>query len=452
MPAVLERYQPIQAKQLRNEFANSRGLQPVEAESFVPTLAFEVKKIRRSSEKEALFLLPKTGFQVEGQANLLLDNLRFNVPIEKSFQQIEQDIQAFKTEYLVEGPVFPIVLEKVKREGKTRIAGKLYGDKLWLDATDAKERDGTVKESVAKMEEILVNAQPGTTVAMASPDGWSGYEGIKYPDSQLYAITVLPDGKLRGFTLKSRMTLSQNEALLAKYGVLDSQAPKDIDPKNRIKQVVGSVVEFSSKEKKSIEDIAQDIKQIMGQEVAYVDSSKKERIFSEMMQNLKNPEPLWTLDETTKRLVDGLKEYVSFRVKNPDRQMKRDIEVAMGYTVLQLMHAVRPVERKSGMRIGVSYSIDRRIQPIFNPQETLEEMQKIAGCAGGGNGDTTINSITPRNAVFSSEGKVGDNCSCGANLDNHYHCPGCDKKYSDETDRSVENRTKTCKCGFEFGC
>ncbi len=452
MPAVAERYQPIQDKSFRNDFVNSRSLRPVEAESFLPPLALEVKKIRRDPGKEVLFLLPKTGFQVEGQANLLLENLKFGVPLEKSFQQIEQDIQAFKTEYLVEGPVFPIVLEKVKREGKTRVAGKLYGDKLWLDATDSRERDGTVKKSVAKMEEILTHASPGTTVAMASPDGWSGYDGIKYPDSQFYAITVLPDGKLRGFTLKSHMTLSQNEALLAKYGALDPQTTKDTDPKNRIKRVVGSVVEFSPKDKKSIENIAQDIRHIMNQEVAYVDSSKKERTFSEMMQNLKNPEPLWTLDETTKRLVDGLKEYVSYRVKNPDRQMKRDIEVAMGYTVLQLMHAVRPAEMKNDMKFGVPNSVDREIQPVFNPKKTLEEMQKIAGCAGGGAGDGTVNSITPRNAVFSTEGKLGDNCSCGANLDNHYHCPGCDKKYADETNKSAENRTKACKCGFEFGC
>ncbi len=47
-----------------------------------------------------------------------------------------------------------------------------------------------------------------------------------------------------------------------------------------------------------------------------------------------------------------------------------------------------------------------------------------------------------------------DRCqACGfSKEDNHYHCPDCDKKYSDETSRSASERTKKCKCGFEFAC
>lgn len=44
---------------------------------------------------------------------------------------------------------------------------------------------------------------------------------------------------------------------------------------------------------------------------------------------------------------------------------------------------------------------------------------------------------------------------CGkSESDNHYHCPTptCKKKYSDETNIAPDERTKKCKCGFEFGC
>lgn len=46
----------------------------------------------------------------------------------------------------------------------------------------------------------------------------------------------------------------------------------------------------------------------------------------------------------------------------------------------------------------------------------------------------------------------GEACKCINKSDNHYHCPGCDKKYADETSRSQEQRTKQCGCGFKFGC
>jgi len=54
-------------------------------------------------------------------------------------------------------------------------------------------------------------------------------------------------------------------------------------------------------------------------------------------------------------------------------------------------------------------------------------------------------------AIFGDNWEEGESCSCpDGNSDNHYHCPGCDKKYMDETNKS--KRTKECSCGFEFGC
>ena len=66
---------------------------------------------------------------------------------------------------------------------------------------------------------------------------------------------------------------------------------------------------------------------------------------------------------------------------------------------------------------------------------------------GSVNGGVTI--------LSNSVGKFGVEqfqCSCGENIDNHYHCSKCDKKYSDETNIAVEQRTKQCGCGLKFNC
>ena len=41
---------------------------------------------------------------------------------------------------------------------------------------------------------------------------------------------------------------------------------------------------------------------------------------------------------------------------------------------------------------------------------------------------------------------------CSPNKDNHYHCPSCNKRYSDETHLSPSQRTKECSCGFNLNC
>jgi hypothetical protein len=88
----------------------------------------------------------------------------------------------------------------------------------------------------------------------------------------------------------------------------------------------------------------------------------------------------------------------------------------------------------------------------------VEEMRELPGCAGGGGkglnldpAKRVIQSLNPRIAK-SDKVLEKEECSCGENTDNHYHCPDCDHKFSDETAKTAEQRTKKCGCGFEFGC
>lgn len=395
-----------------------------------PSLSDEVLRIRARGE-EGLYLLPDTGFQVKTQIDLLLENHTKGIPLSDTFQQLDQDIQGFKIEYLVEQPVFPIVLEKKNYQGKQRLVGKLYGGKPLVDVTSGKERDGIVKASVQRIENFLLVGAPGSMAVMTSPKGWSGYVGIEYPDSQTYCFQVQADGQIRGFTLKTDMTLAQNKALLERLGVEKKAFEKEADVKSGIKDVVNSVVFIDPKEKKSIEDIVQLIKHIKGGDVSYRDSTGAQRTFNEMEELLRYPEALWMLDDTTKRLSDGLKEYISYRITSPDDKTRRDLEVAIGLVVMRLMHEVRPRKQIREMKINKAYStiIERIPHAIFDPRKTLEDMQKIGGCAGGGNKQSNIlNSITPRLTNLlnqDSEWFTCPKCSYKADGPIGNVCPGC---------------------------
>ncbi len=399
------------------ESQKTRLRNPLEVERIVkPVLAEEVDAIKKKNQQD-MYLLPGTGFQVRTQVDLLLENHKNGVPLSDSLQQVEQDLQGFKTEYLLELPVFPIVLEKQEYEGKTRLVGALYGGKPFADAISSDERDGVVKKSTEKIEETLLTAEPGTMVIMTSPAGWSGYqtkdnkleplnpydikmgnaEEIEYPDSQTYCFQVQKDGSIRGFTLKTDMTLSQNKQLLKNLGVPEDAFQSVVDNRADIKRVVESVVVIDPKEDESIEDIAQNIQHIKGGEVAYKDSADRSRTFAEMMDLLQNPDSLWTLDATVKSYIDPLKAYISQRITDSDEETRGDLETAMGLTALKLMHEIRPPkQKKKVMWRGARYDIEDRIVSPFDAQDTLEEMRKIAGCAGGGKKKNILNSITPR--------------------------------------------------------
>lgn len=432
-----------------------RGKRLHYVESNVPQagLFLEVEKIKaKGPEEEKLYMLPDTGFQVKTQVDLLLNNLSSGVTLESSYAQLKQDIQGFKTEYLVEAPVFPIVLEKAMYEGEMRLVGNLYAGKPMSDATSEIEREGVVKDSIKKIEKWALNAAPGSMAVMASPAGWSGYQArgdnlealnkadimfrhakeVKYPDSQTYCYQIQPDGSVRGFTLKTDMTYGENKKLLTELGVSPDAFPHMNNTQNGIKEVVANVVFIDPKENKSIEDIANTIRHIKVSETAYMDTMGQNRTFGEMMGLLKNPKALWTLDETTKKLVDEFTDYATKKMANPDGIQRRDLEIALGYTVLQLMDKVRPPVKTQKMEKGSSYTPDNlnSAPTPFDPRRTLKDMQEIGGCAGGGNkdGKMTVQSITPRLADILNPDKEWFNCpKCKYQAHGPVgdQCPGC---------------------------
>ncbi len=288
----------------------------IEIQNGFNPLYSEVPRAVGSFDK--FYKLEGTGFNVPLQVNQLSNDLktglregrRFNDVYEGAFQKIEQDIQGFKTEYLCEGLLFPIVLDKKVVDGQERIVCPLYNDKLLVDTTTEQERHGSVKNSLINVEKFLLQASPGSVAVMSSPEGWSGFNGINYEDSQTYIWQVQKDGRVRGFTVRTDMTLEENKRLLIALGV-DEEKLRGETEREKIVNIVSNPIFLDARKNGKnweIEDVVGVIKYVKGSDVAY-----KNKEFSQIYESLKNPEHLWTLDETTKSLTDNLKDYIRMK-------------------------------------------------------------------------------------------------------------------------------------------
>lgn len=82
---------------------------------------------------------------------------------------------------------------------------------------------------------------------------------------------------------------------------------------------------------------------------------------------------------------------------------------------------------------------------------------------GGGSCPKKSNNPLSKLGIESITNSLEESEECGScgesSSDNHYHCPGCNSTYSDETNKSPEDRTKECSasseggvCGYKFGC
>ncbi len=78
----------------------------------------------------------------------------------------------------------------------------------------------------------------------------------------------------------------------------------------------------------------------------------------------------------------------------------------------------------------------------------------VAGsCGATGSNSNNILTNNYEKLMKTLFGEEGKECGClDGNTDNHYHCPDCEKRYADETNKTPDQRTKQCSCNFKFAC
>lgn len=424
----------------------------INLEQAIVPFSQEVDQIKTATQFEIKpwYLLPNTGFNVALQVNQFMADLQKSgnnrEAFNSDFQKVEQDILGFKTEYLCEGLLFPIVLKRQIVGGEEKIVGGLYADKPLENTVDSQERHGTVKNSVIKVADFLKTAPRSSIAVLTSPEGWSGLTGpngraINYADSQTYIWRVMEDGTPMGFTVRTDMNLEQSKKLLIHFG----KDPQNLqDQHSDISQITNAPVflpALPGANTWQFEDVVNVIKTVKGSPFAY-----KNRSFDEVYNSLQNPEALWTLDETTKELTDQLKSFLQEKLEL-GTLTRQDVEIAIGATVLKLAAKIRPQFHSShnaehkvdpSIRINLNAPIFGAEKPMFRPIHPwdylalLKDVQKLPGCNGGGDENTMFNgTISARYAL--AEKTLNCKCPfCNMQVDaiismGKIICPKCDK-------------------------
>lgn len=121
-----------------------------------------------------------------------------------AIEQVKYDVDGYFNEFLLRQSILRI---HAGYDSQGLIATK-YGGGRYLDYFDDIERGGYTKLGMQKLEEVMLQANVGDTLLIASPRGQSGY-GHDHPDSHIYFYKKLAEGKIDAFTIRNDMDLYQ---------------------------------------------------------------------------------------------------------------------------------------------------------------------------------------------------------------------------------------------------
>lgn len=354
------------------------------------------------SEEEETYLLPKTGFDIRRQIEMWVshaqdsDGLTPKQNIEILVNKDLEDAANFIQEYMYQKLVLNIPVSLKIIEGEARLGPTRYNDKPYVETITDKERNGSVKESIVEVENFLVNSPRGSMAIIASPPGWSGltyHDGLplEHRDSQTYVFRISEIGILEAVTLRSDMDLAQNEDLiraLSKREGSDIEFDPDATEKDRIINVVRKPVFLTGGEKfHQFEHVVDAIREVKGSSNAFEekeeDGKKLEaRTFEEILTSLADRKNLFKLSEKAQELLSKYKEVVAEEINDLSPESFKKMAIALGKTILEIFDSEKDqaaAQNHSGTT-KVVYTSPSTPNPY---QNTLEELQRVGGCAGG---------------------------------------------------------------------
>lgn len=406
------------------------------------TLAAEMVYLRHNWQKEDLpydwRYLDGIGFHTRTHVDMLyasidgvIDHAARREKVREWISQTEQDVKGFNLEYLAEGLTFPIYYQQEIINGEKKIVAPLYANKPMVDLTSADERNGVVKDTLAKkVEPYLLSAQDGSIAVMTSPSGWSGLhmengEAIIYPDSQTY-IWQKRGKEVVGFTVRTDFSLAEHKAFLQSYFGIN------LAPDATITDYVAAVGFLNANEYPGI-DITQVVDSMRDTRFAMTQgslSAYKDRMWQEVYRDLHNRDALWQFDTIAENLFSEFVEYIE-----PGNWTRREAEEALAVTILRMSRYLRgdKILKKEGISKDDSMGI---YQEQVSYGAVLHDARELEGCAGGGSstngpfGNTfreLLLSITPRLAVSAGELIQQDT---PLKEDSHFTCPKCPYKAS----------------------
>jgi hypothetical protein len=324
------------------------------------------------------------GFSMNSQMRLLAETG------DKSswVNQVERDLRGFALEYLKQGTVFPFEYEIVSGE----LIDRRYGNRRMIDTVDQKERGGAVRESLSLMQEYLLTSESGATAIMVSPPGFTGLtmdngRRIVYEDTMIFHLQRKGD-RVIGTTLRTDFDLEKARKLIKQLTGKD--LPEDATVIDCVKAVsfLGPEDISSAKTVYGLIDTLVNIKQSPN---AY-----KDKKWSDMRRDVDRREELYAFDAKATEINNDFTEYVL--------SGGQEIQKALGASFLEFSNHFM-IDKKSQYGHAETGMNRTDIKPRTRTYgQIIEDVQKLPGCAGGGN-STSVTSLIERPALVEKKKK-----------------------------------------------
>ena len=270
-------------------------------------------------------------------------------------------------------------------------------------------------------------------------------------------------GELHGLTLVTDLDENQAKRLSVSLGVSEDLLTGQTQLE-RVSNIVGNPALFSYSQalKNPAEYVLDKIIAIRGNsdiKLVQDDGSIEYRSVSQTGADIQGVGQLLSFSQAVEGYITRLKDNLFaglIDLNNPNIQKRIATEVEETVLNIAVDHLGLSIRYPSSHHeLSSNYSG----LPIHHYEDNFRQaaafLRTRAGCAGGGSMSSLRGSSLGSGSGFSgSSESIGGVCSkCGlSTADDHYHCEECPKKYASERNKSAQERTKQCSCGFKFGC
>ena len=305
------------------------------------------------------------------------------------------NIRWYQWEYTMSDPVLP---NPVALSEKGELVNSKSGYSV-VEMTNEEEREGAVKLSVIRAQELLNGANEGDTVVIPSPPKWNGRKDAKeYPEAEWFVFRKGKGRHIRALTFIAELTLEQCQEISDYFVKPDPSAEsKELTEKERIIKMVSNPLLIKGG-KARFEDILERIQIVKGGDIMR-EANGANRTFAEAWDFLKRGDELQKLPDLCEEIILTYEKYLRENIENiNDPTVYAAINQRMQLTVLEIAKTLKGDQKAdSPNEVSFFYKqamastnvIDPKImQSNYNQQ--IAYLRTRPGCNGGGAEATNV--------------------------------------------------------------
>lgn len=331
------------------------------------------------------------------------------------------NIRWYQWEYTMSDPVLP---NPVALNEKGELVNSKSGYSI-VDMTTEEEREGSVKRSVVKTQELLKDAKEGDTVMIVSPPGWtarkeSNGREIKYAEAEIFTFIKGEGRNIRALTFISELSLEECQQFKDHFVSPDPEVVKNKQTeREKIMDMVANPIMVTGGKVK-FEDILDRIEAIKGGEIMR-EANGANRTFKEAREFLSRGDELQKLPDLCEEIIQTYETYLRENIANiNDPNVYAAINQRMQLTVLEIAKTLKGGKAEAASKeVSFFYKqamastnvIDTKIMQN-NYDAQIAYLRTRPGCNGGGVSESSnifgssLTQVLSGNsgAVFSSGG------------------------------------------------